>query len=382
VKSGPDAIRIDRWPARRWTLWWPLRSALVAGRTAAGAGAVALERVGAAAARPSRPVNGWLAFWNGPQPIYVSERHRRVHYAKVADDILQVLPRPQARVLDFGCGAALEAGRVAEACARLYLCEAAETLRIELAERFRGNARIEVIDPEAMDTLPDGSLDLIVVNSVLQYVARAEIPSLLRRFRAKLHPEGVLVLADLLPDRATAEADAASLLRVAARLGFLPAALVGLVRLLASDYRRLRREVGLTVLPPAEIEALLAEAGFEARRRPVNFGFNQRRATYLARHSRPRGAERPMAVTEKGPDHHEAGRGHLREQIVEVQRAGEQGHERSGQEKADERHDGEARHGGFVGAVAGEGPAAVEAVGYRTANEEPAHRGEDRAHAA
>ena len=174
MKSGPDAIRIDRWPARRWTLWWPLRSALVAGRTAAGAGAVALERVGAAAARPSRPVNGWLAFWNGPQPIYVSERHRRVHYAKVADDILQVLPRPQARVLDFGCGAALEAGRVAEACARLYLCEAAETLRIELAERFRGNARIEVIDPEAMDTLPDGSLDLIVVNSVLQYVARGD----------------------------------------------------------------------------------------------------------------------------------------------------------------------------------------------------------------
>lgn len=325
---------------------------------------------------------GWLAFWNGPQPIYVSERHRRVHYAKVADDILSVLPKPGARVLDFGCGAALDAGRIADACVRLYLCDAAETCRAELADRFRAHDRIEVIDPDGMDALPDESLDLIVVNLVLQYVARAEIPSLLRRFRAKLHPEGVLVLADLLPDRATAEADAASLLRVAARHGFLPAALVGLVRLLASDYRRLRREVGLTVLPPAEIAALLAEAGFEARRRPVNFGFNQRRATYLARHSRPRGAERPMAVTEKGPDHDEAGRGHLREQIVEVQRAGEQGHERAGQKKADERHDRETRHGGFVGAVASEGPAAVEAVGYRTANEEPAHRGEDRAHAA
>lgn len=252
---------------------------------------------GAGTVNGARGMTGWLAFWSGPQPIYVSKRHRRIHYAKVADDILQVLPRPQARVLDFGCGAALEAGRVAEACARLYLCEAAETLRIELAERFRGNARIEVIDPEAMDTLPDGSLDLIVVNSVLQYVGREEIPSLLRRFRAKLHPEGVLVLADLLSERATAVADAASFLRVAVRHGFLPAALMGLVRLLASDYRRLRQEVGLTVLPPAEIAALLAEAGFEARRRPVNFGFNQRRATYLARPSRPDRAERPVAVT-------------------------------------------------------------------------------------
>lgn len=330
----------------------------------------------------ARGTTGWLAFWNGPQPIYVSERHRRVHYAKVADDILEVLPGPQARVLDFGCGAALDAGRVAEACARLYLCEAAETWRAELAERFRGHARIEVIDPEGFDALSDGSLDLIVVNSVLQYVARAEIPSLLRRFRAKLHPEGVLVLADLLPDRATAPADAASFLWVAVRHGFLPAALSGLVRLLVSDYRRLRREVGLTVLPPAEIAALLAEAGFEARRRSVNFGFNQRRATYLARPSRPDRAERPVAVTEEGPDHDEAGRGHLREQIVEVQRAGEQGHERAGQKKADERHDREARYGGLVGAVAGEGPAPVEAVGYRTANEEAEHRGEDRARAA
>ncbi|MCL6608122.1 MAG: class I SAM-dependent methyltransferase [Geminicoccaceae bacterium] len=330
----------------------------------------------------ARGTTGWLAFWNGPRPIYVSERHRRVHYAKVADDILEVLPRPRARVLDFGCGAALEAGRVAEACARLYLCEAAETWRAELAERFRDHARIEVLDPDGLDALSDSSLDLIVVNSVLQYVRRAEIPALLRRFRAKLHPEGVLVLADLLPERATAVADAASFLRVAVRHGFLPAALLGLVRLLASDYRRLRREVGLTVLPPAEIAALLAEAGFEGRRRPVNFGFNQRRATYLARRSRPRGLERPVAVTEEGPDHHEAGRGHLREQVVEVQRAGEQGHERAGQEKADERHDRETRHGGLVGAVAREGPVAVEAVGYRTANEEPEHRREDRARAA
>jgi len=255
--------------------------------------------------------SGWLAFWNGPQPIYVSERHRRVHYAKVADDILSVLPKPGARVLDFGCGAALDAGRVAEACARLYLCEAAATSRAELVDRFRGHDRIEVIDPDGLDALPDESLDLIVVNSVLQYLARAEIPPLLRRFRAKLRPEGVLVLADLLTDRSTPLTDALSLLRVALRHGFLGAALAGLVRLAASDYRRLRREVGFTVLHPAEITGLLAEAGFEGRQRPVNFGFNGRRATWIARPVRPGDPERPIAVAGERPNRDQARRDHL-----------------------------------------------------------------------
>lgn len=329
-----------------------------------------------------RHAGGWLAFWNGPRPIYVSERHRRVHYAKVADDILEVLPRPQARVLDFGCGAALDAGRVAAACERLYLCEAAETWRAELAERFRGHPRIEVIDSDGMDALPDGSLDLIVVNSVLQYVPREEVPALLRRFRAKLEPQGLLVLADLLPERSSALADAVSLLRVGLRHGFLPAALAGLLRIVMSDYRRLRREVGLTVFPPHELESLLAEAGLEARRRAVNFGFNQRRATYLVRRSAPVGLERPVAVAEKGPDHHEPGRDDLREQIVQLQGAGEQRHEGTGQKKTDERHEHEARHGGLVGAVAGEGPAAVERVGDRAADEEAEHGRQHRARAA
>lgn len=344
-----------------------------------------LPHAGGGGNRPATAADrrgGWLAFWNGPRPIYVSERHRRVHYAKVADDILEVLPRPRPRVLDFGCGAALDAGRVARACERLYLCEAAETWRAELAARFRGHPGIEVIDPDGMDALPDGSLDLVVVNSVLQYVPRAEVLALLRRFRAKLAPQGLLVLADLLPERSSALADAVSLLRVALRHGFFPAALAGLLRLLVSDYRRLRREVGLTVFPPGEIARLLAEAGFEAGRRAVNFGFNQRRTTWLARRSAPVGLERPVAVAEEGPDHHEPGRDDLGQEIVQLQGTGEQRHEGTGQQEPDERHDHEPRHGDLVSAVAGEGPVAVEPVGDRPAHEEAEHSRQHRARAA
>lgn len=45
----------------------------------------------------------WIAFWNSNHPIYVSPRHRDVHYRTVAQDILARV-RPGARVLDYGCG--------------------------------------------------------------------------------------------------------------------------------------------------------------------------------------------------------------------------------------------------------------------------------------
>ncbi|RYZ60997.1 MAG: SAM-dependent methyltransferase, partial [Proteobacteria bacterium] len=61
----------------------------------------------------------WREFWNADNPIYVSERHQRLHCRRVADDTIALVgdlcPAPgRARVLDFGCGKALEAARVAE----------------------------------------------------------------------------------------------------------------------------------------------------------------------------------------------------------------------------------------------------------------------------
>jgi len=57
-----------------------------------------------------------------------------------------------------------------------------------------------------------------------------------------------------------------------------------------------------------------------------------------------------------------------------VRGTSEKGHQAAGQRKADERDDREARHGGLVGAVAREGPAPIEAVGDRAADQETEHR--------
>ncbi|MGH7002381.1 MAG: class I SAM-dependent methyltransferase [Alphaproteobacteria bacterium] len=230
----------------------------------------------------------WRAFWNGRHSIYVNERHRAVHYARVADDIVAVLPGLAPVALDFGCGDALFAERVAARCARLYLCDAAPTVRERLAQRHAGNAKIAILAPDDVARLDDVGLDLVVTNSVLQYLTAGEFAKLAELWRRKLKPDGTLVLADILPPDDSLAADIKGLLAPALRHGFFFAALRGLAATFFSDYRRLRGTIGLTRYAEGDMIARLAALGFKAERRHPNFGFNARRMTFVARPAAPR----------------------------------------------------------------------------------------------
>jgi len=230
----------------------------------------------------SDSAQSWRDFWNRGNRIYVNDRHLAAHCRTVAGDILSLKPGPGAAVLDYGCGEALEAGRVAAAVGKLYLYDAAPEVRARLGERFAAAPNVAVLDEAGLAALPGRGLDLIVVNSVLQYVAKPELPALLERWRRWLRPSGRLVLADIVPPRDMLAADTLALLGFARREGFLVAALSGLVATFFSDYRRLRARLGLSRYGEEEMVALLRAAGFDARRRLPNFGINPKRMTFVA----------------------------------------------------------------------------------------------------
>ena len=69
-----------------------------------------------------RGIVSWTDYWDGETTIYANARHKHVHYEGIARDIVSLLPGPDARVVDYGCGEALSAHLVADACARLFLC--------------------------------------------------------------------------------------------------------------------------------------------------------------------------------------------------------------------------------------------------------------------
>ena len=225
----------------------------------------------------------WRDFWNQDTPIYVSDRHKTLHYQIVARDVAALLPSPDAVVLDHGCGEALSAGRVAARCAKLYLCDAAPLVRERLKARFGDNPKIVVLAPDEVEDLAEGSLDLVVANSLVQYLSFEEFRELLRLWRAKLKPGGRLVVADVIPHEAGAAADVKALLGFAWKGGFLGSALVGLARTAFSQYRTMRNEIGLSRYGEAEMIEILRAEGFSAERRLQNIGHNPVRMTFVAR---------------------------------------------------------------------------------------------------
>ena len=224
----------------------------------------------------------WTEYWNGATTIYVNTRHRAVHYEAVARDIVACLPGPAARVVDYGCGEALSAHLVADDCAHLFLCESSESTRQRLAARTAGRPNVEIISPQQFERLPSGSVDVIVANSVIQYLSLSELAHFLAASREKLSREGRLVLADVIPRHVGMVRDVAELLKFAAANGFLLAAGAGLVRSYFSNYRQVRQQLGLLQFDEAEILGLLGQSGFVAHRRTPNIGHNAHRMTFVA----------------------------------------------------------------------------------------------------
>ena len=225
---------------------------------------------------------GWIEYWNGKPSIYVSERHKLAHYRGVADGILAHLHRKDLSVLDYGCGEALFAGDIAGRCSRLYLCDAARNVRGELERRFSPDAAIDVLAPEHLTTISPGSLDLIIVNSVVQYLTLDDLTRNLAIWRRLLASDGRLLLADVIPRSVGAATDALALLTFASRHGFVASAIGGLARTFFSSYRTLRNRHGLQQLDESEVLGHLSRHGFAGARVHPNIGHNQARMAFIA----------------------------------------------------------------------------------------------------
>jgi SAM-dependent methyltransferase len=228
-------------------------------------------------------MSDWRSFWDSAHSIYVNARHKDVHYREIADQIAAFVPGPGARVLDYGCGEAIHADRVAAVASELMLCDQAPSVRAAITARFAADPRIRALAPEAVETLPDGSVDLIVANSMTQYLAPADLDRVLRLWHRLLAPGGTLIVGDVIPPDAGTLTDVAALLRYAAANGFFLAALWGLARTAVSPYSRLRSRLGVTRYTQSDFMQKLKSAGFRSERLPRNLEHNAARMTFRAR---------------------------------------------------------------------------------------------------
>ncbi len=228
-------------------------------------------------------MNDWIDYYDSKHTIYANKLHRDVHFEIVAADIIRYIPSPDAVVLDYACGEALSATKVADACARLILAEPAPGVRGRLVDRFAPITKIRIRSLDELRGMAPASVDLAIMNSVSQYMSQQDLETAFCVVRRLLKPSGRLVLGDVLSLQASTISDVTALLKLAAQHGFLKDALVGLVRTALSDYRQIRNKVGVQRYSEADMLSKLSVAGLSGRREATNIGHNQARMTFLAR---------------------------------------------------------------------------------------------------
>jgi ubiquinone/menaquinone biosynthesis C-methylase UbiE len=226
----------------------------------------------------------WIDYYDSTHTIYASRLHRDLHFQIIARDIISYISSPNAVVLDYACGEALSAAKVADACAKLYLAEPAPGVRGRLISRFAPNTKIRVRSLDDLRKM-DEAVDLVIMNSVAQYMTPEELDSAFAVVRRLLKPSGRLVLGDILRPDVGMTRDVLALLKFARTHGFLKDALYGLASTALSDYRQLRTRVGLQRYGENEMIEKLARAGFSAARAQQNIGHNPWRMTFVARHA-------------------------------------------------------------------------------------------------
>lgn len=229
--------------------------------------------------RAMTTVDGWLDYWSGDISLYVSERHLAAHYRLLHDAITPHLPPAPFTLIDYGCGEALMAPRLAAKGGKVILVDEAPGRADKLAIRFSG-ANGVAIGRSLEEAV--GICDIAILISVSQYIPKDEFPTLARRLAATLKPGGALVVGDVLPPDSSMIDDVGALLRFAWRDRFLPAALVGLARTFRSPYRAARQRLGLSTWRPDDMMALLSDTGLTPTRLADNIGHSDSRYSILA----------------------------------------------------------------------------------------------------
>jgi SAM-dependent methyltransferase len=219
----------------------------------------------------------WESYWEGLNDKQQLFREQSDEYFRNLDTTFQLDPR--ARVLDFGCGFGHVAELLAPRVGELFLWDASANMRRRARLNIAAHQNIRFLDLSDPKSLPDElQFELILVNSVVQYMTFETFSAWLLRWRNMLAPRGRIVISDLIPPDYPAIWDIVDLLRFSARRGFL-------VRALWQAFSEICRYWGVRRVQPLsrigweELSQRGKDAGLTVSYLPVNLTHFKKRLT-------------------------------------------------------------------------------------------------------
>ncbi|MCC7500669.1 class I SAM-dependent methyltransferase [Candidatus Nomurabacteria bacterium] len=204
----------------------------------------------------------------------------QAYYNTLAHNIKRVVggKRPYT-LLDYGCGDAWAAGELAASGISVVLYDPVPNVAARAHTRWGATPGVRVVD--SLTEMGPGSVDGILIFSVLQYVSKADAAILVRELKHYLAPGGTLYLGDIVRPDTGMIADVRALFVAGFKHGFFFDALMGLIKTFFSDYRRIRKEQGFSTYTEDEITQILVQAGYTVKRLP-NLGLSPHRMTFEA----------------------------------------------------------------------------------------------------
>ncbi len=209
----------------------------------------------------------WRGFWESASSC-------RLNHAE-AEHFIEALQQhvglePTWRVLDFGCGFGFTAGLMAPRVASVSVWDSAANMRAHARDHLAPHGNVSFLDLGTGIALPNGvRFDLIVVNSVVQYMSADELAGWLTAWRDGLAPEGRLVLSDLIPRGYDVRRDIPAVLLFSLRRGTLFRALIEGVKEWRR-YRQVHRSVSLLTIASEEFAEQARGLGLETEVLPAN----------------------------------------------------------------------------------------------------------------
>ena len=223
-----------------------------------------------------RVENQWHAYWDRLEE-HVIFRVEAADYVTRLEAALGL--EPGARVLDFGCGFGFVAELLALRVAELYAFDASDHMQRRAQLRLASQANVRFLAPPSATPWPAGlRFDLILVNSVIQYMPLDELQQWLGRWRAMLAPGGRLVLSDLLTENVDPLREVVELLVLSARRGCLVSVLrkaLGELR----QYTRTRRVRPLSQIAFGDLRERAGRHGLAVDFLSSNLTYKKARAT-------------------------------------------------------------------------------------------------------
>ena len=124
-------------------------------------------------------------------------------------------------VLDFGCGLGFVSEMLAGSVGGLFFWDYSENMLETAAARLASSRNAKAINLDRLEAESQLSFDLILVNSVIQYMSKDELNKWLLRWRDMLGSGGILLISDVILPKPAFITEVSDSLLFAARGGFL-----------------------------------------------------------------------------------------------------------------------------------------------------------------